>query len=123
MAERLVAAGLSPVPHVAARRIRSHKELAGVLRAFREVGVRAFLVIAGDGEARGTLSRLPRPARHGAVRGGGHRAAGVLEDAELPLTAVHLYTFGGFERAARWAQAVRAVRFRIEGGALVVEAG
>lgn len=53
LAERLLAAGLSPVPHVAARRIRSHKELAGVLRAFREVGVRAFLVIAGDGWARG----------------------------------------------------------------------
>ena len=43
------AAGLEPVPHIAARRIASHAELATFLdRAVREVGVSKVLLIGGD---------------------------------------------------------------------------
>jgi methylenetetrahydrofolate reductase (NADPH) len=43
------AAGLEPVPHVAARRVGSRSELAAFLtRATREAGVRKLLVIGGD---------------------------------------------------------------------------
>lgn len=239
-ARRLAAAGLVPVPHVAARRIGSRAELAAGLAAFREAGVRELLLVAGDGEPRGpfpdslavlesglveesgitrlfvaghpeghprvdaaaleaalaakaawsrstgiplevvsqfvfdaapllafarrlsglvpgvplraglpgpagvaTLLRFARLCGVGAsmralVGGGAGRMArlaggwdpgalvlglarGLAAEPELPLAAVHFYTFGGFERTARWAQAVRAGRFRIEDGELAVE--
>ena len=42
-------AGLEPVPHIAARRIRSRDELESfLLRAVREAGVRKALILGGD---------------------------------------------------------------------------
>ena len=46
------AAGLEPVPHIAARRIRSRDELESFLRrAVHEAGVRKALILGGDESA------------------------------------------------------------------------
>ncbi|RIA47303.1 methylenetetrahydrofolate reductase [Dichotomicrobium thermohalophilum] len=51
LAKRLRDEGMEPVPHIAARRLRSRAELTDTLAALREqVGLREVLVIAGDPE-------------------------------------------------------------------------
>ncbi len=53
MANRLRNEGMEPVPHIAARRLRSRDELSDVLGQLRErVDLREVLVIAGDPEER-----------------------------------------------------------------------
>ncbi len=47
-ASRLLACGLQPVPHLAARRIADRPALEVTLAHFREAGVRRLLLIAGD---------------------------------------------------------------------------
>ncbi|MFP3921466.1 MAG: methylenetetrahydrofolate reductase [Dichotomicrobium sp.] len=51
LAARLQSEGMQPVPHIAARRLRSRSELTDTLDELRErVGVKQVLVIAGDPE-------------------------------------------------------------------------
>lgn len=50
-AERLLRMGLTPVPHIAARRLRNEAEFTDVLAALNKLGVHRVLVIAGDKSA------------------------------------------------------------------------
>jgi methylenetetrahydrofolate reductase (NADPH) len=47
-AKAVKAAGLNPVPHVPARRVKDVAEVAKIARGFADVGVSKFLLIAGD---------------------------------------------------------------------------
>jgi methylenetetrahydrofolate reductase (NADPH) len=47
-AKAVKAAGLNPVPHVPARRIKDLAEVAKIARGFADAGVSKFLLIAGD---------------------------------------------------------------------------
>jgi methylenetetrahydrofolate reductase (NADPH) len=73
------AAGLDPVPHVAARRIGSRAELAGFLRdAVREHGVRRVLLIGGDEpQARGPYPDALTLLRDGPLAEAGVREVGI----------------------------------------------
>ena len=46
--ERVLAAGMKPVPHLSARSVRSQDELGGRLSALVETGVDSLLLVAGD---------------------------------------------------------------------------
>jgi methylenetetrahydrofolate reductase (NADPH) len=73
------AAGLEPVPHIAARRIASRAELEGFLaRAVAEAGVRKALVIGGDEpSARGPYGDGAALIRTGVLAAAGLREIGL----------------------------------------------
>jgi methylenetetrahydrofolate reductase (NADPH) len=73
------AAGLEPVPHIAARRIASRGELEGFLaRAAAEAGVRKALVLGGDEpEPRGPYGDGASLIRSGALAAAGLREIGL----------------------------------------------
>ncbi len=73
------AAGLDPVPHVAARRIASRAELAGFLeQAVQEHGVRRVLLIGGDEpQARGPYPDALTLLRDGLLAEAGVREVGI----------------------------------------------
>lgn len=51
LAERFAAMGLSPVPHLSARGMRDHAELAEVLQRLDHAGIRDAFVVGGDAVA------------------------------------------------------------------------
>lgn len=71
LAIRLARLGYSVVPHLSARLIRDHRELAQILEAIGQAGIRGVFVVAGDakevaGEFQDALSLLAAlPADHG----------------------------------------------------------
>jgi methylenetetrahydrofolate reductase (NADPH) len=74
-AARVRRAGFEPVPHVAARALASHDELAEFLARIRgEADIRRLLVIAGDSDAAG-----PFPDALSVIERGGLRDAGIIE--------------------------------------------
>lgn len=77
--EALRAAGLEPVPHLAARRVASRTELKGFLeRAVRAAGVQKVLLIGGDDPApRGPWADSVALLADGALAGCGLREVGI----------------------------------------------
>jgi methylenetetrahydrofolate reductase (NADPH) len=74
-AARLRRAGLEPVVHIAARRLRSAADLADLLARLRnEADVKRLLVIGGDADTPG-----PFPDALSVIQRGGLRAAGITE--------------------------------------------
>lgn len=126
--------GLRPVPHIAARRVRSAGALAAMLEALADIGAaQELFVIAGDQDkAEGpfedalAIIRSGLPARHGVERIGiggypeghpriapGRLWAALHEKAQAAAEqgmALRIVTQFGFdaERAATWVRRVRA---------------
>ncbi len=77
-AARLRKAGLEPVIHVAARRIRTHGDLQSLLVALRaEADVRRLLVIGGDVESGGAFPDALAVIQNGALRDAGIEEIGI----------------------------------------------
>lgn len=77
--QALRAAGLDPVPHVAARRVSSREELRDFLtRAVRDAGVRRVMLIGGDEpEPAGPYADSVAPLAEGALAEFGVREVGI----------------------------------------------
>jgi methylenetetrahydrofolate reductase (NADPH) len=74
-AARIRVAGFEPVPHVAARRLASERELAEFLARIRgEADIRRLLVVAGDSDIAG-----PYADALAVIERGGLREAGIAE--------------------------------------------
>ncbi len=71
-------AGLEPVVHIAARRIRAAADLASLLAALRgEADVRRLLVIGGDADAAGPFADALAVIQKGALREAGIEEIGI----------------------------------------------
>lgn len=123
-AAELVRAGLTPVPHLAARRLAGPVELDARLAAWREVGVEAVMLIAGDvdrpvGRFASTLDVLATGLleRHGICRIGvaGHPEGHPVADAATLARA--LADKVAYARAAG-AEMWIVTQFAFEGGPL-----
>ena len=87
--ERVLAAGMKPVPHLPARSVRSADELGAWLSALEDVGVDALMLVAGDrGVPAGPYPDTPALLDSGQLAEHGIRRLGVTSYPEgHPLVA------------------------------------